>query len=205
MIDRRRRSVILLMLTAMVMISVAAGSTIAQSTAPASAPAPAADRSTPRGALRLLAEAMDTGDAASIRAVLKSDKPLEKRMVEAFVSLHDAKAKFAKAAQDAFGPEEAKKLIVDRTQQMAGLAAMPEKINGETATVGEAGDQLQLFRVNGKWVVPVLQLAGGADEASVNQVLGNMTTSARIYNEVTEGVQKELYKTPEEAVAALNG
>ena len=88
----------------------------------------------------MLAEAMDTGDAASIRSVLKSDKPLEKRMVEAFVSLHDAKAKFAKAAQDAFGPEEAKKLIVDRTQQMAGLAAMPEKINGDTAaTVTTAG------------------------------------------------------------------
>src|SRR5438552_7547491 len=76
-------------------------------TAPASIPE---DQSTPRGALRVLAAGMDGGDGAKIRAVFRVSNPQERQLVDALVAYHEAFAKFCKAAADAFGNDDARKL-----------------------------------------------------------------------------------------------
>jgi hypothetical protein len=177
-------------------------------TAPSTAPAPAADQSTPRGALRVLAEAMDNGDAAGIRSAMTATTPLEKQMVDALIGYHEALAHFSKAAEEAFGADEAKKIIGDKAaaheNAMAALAATPEKIDGDTAIVGDGPQHVQLVKVDGKWTIPAGKLAEGTDTASVNQRIADLKTRARIYNEVTEETKHDQYKTPEEAWAAVN-
>src|SRR5437762_13834309 len=135
-----------------------------------------ADQSSPRGALRVLAAAMDAGDGAKIRAVLKSSNPQEEKMVDALVSYHDAVAKFAKAAVDAFGPEDARKLTGDQAAAQAAsleaLQAMPEEITGDTALVGaDKPTQIRLSRVDGKWMVPVGLLSQGVEPEKVQKVV----------------------------------
>jgi hypothetical protein len=177
-------------------------------TAPATNPAPAADQSTPRGALRVLAEAMDNGDAAGIRSVMTANTPVEKQMVDALVGYHEALAHFSKAAEEAFGADEAKKIIGDKAAShdsaIAALAATPEKIDGDNATVGDGPQHVQLVKVDGKWTIPAGKLAEGTDPANINQRIADLNTRARIYNEVTDETKHDHYKTPEEAWAAVN-
>src|SRR5262245_22775087 len=90
-----------------------------------------ADQSTPRGALRVLGVALDAGDAATIRAVFQISNPEEQKMVDALVRYREAVAKFGKAAAQAFGENEAKKLTGDPAAAQAAalqaLQAMPEE------------------------------------------------------------------------------
>src|SRR5947207_4892218 len=85
--------------------------------APATTSSPIlADQTTPRGAMRVLSEAMDAGDGAKMRTVLHATSPDEQKMVDALVTYRDAIAKFGKSAVTAFGAEDAKKLTGDTIQ-----------------------------------------------------------------------------------------
>src|SRR5262245_26891909 len=124
------------------------------------------DQSTPRGALNVLATAMDAGDGAKMRGVLQTSDPQDHQVVDALVAYHEAVARFSKAAMEAFGEADARKLTGDkaaaRAQALEELRAMPEEIKGDTAIVGgEKRTQVQLARVDGKWMVPVGLLAQG--------------------------------------------
>jgi hypothetical protein len=176
------------------------------STRPA-APIPAADQTTPRGALRVLTEGMTTGDGNAIRSVLKSDTPQENTVLDTLVGVYDATAKFGKTAEETFGAEEARKLTGDRSamlsEQLMQLAMMPEKVEGDAAYVGDAPQQVQLAKVDGKWRVPVGKLVGDKEPGQVDAVLADMKTQTKIWTDVTAEIKAEKYKTAEEAGQAL--
>jgi hypothetical protein len=166
------------------------------------------DQSTPRGALRILSAGMDEGDGAKFRAVFRIGNPQEQQLVDALVSFHEAIAKFNKAAVDAFGNDQARRLTGDRiamqAQALADLQVMPESVKDDEATVGpESQPQIRLKRIDGKWYVPVGMLAPNAEPANVQAVIDDNKLRAAIYNEFTSELSTDKYKTAEEAGDAL--
>jgi len=182
-------------------------STLAQ-TRPAAQSVIAADQTTPRGALYVLALAMDAGDAAKIRSLLRATNPPEQNMVDALVTYHEAVARFAAAAVEAYGDADARKLTGDKTaaqaQELDALRAMREEIKADTAVVGaDKATQIHLSRVDGKWVVPASMLAQGAEPAKLQEMIDEKNTQAAIFKEVTAGILNEDYKTADAASEAL--
>jgi len=176
---------------------------------PSTTPAPIPeDQSTPRGALRVLAAGMDAGEGSKIRAVFRIANPQEQKLVDALVEYHEAYVRFCKAAVEAFGDNEARRLTGDRvaaqSQSLAALQSMPEEIKGDSATVGaESETQIHLGRVDGKWFVPVAMLAPGVEPAKIQQVIDDTRLRAAIYNDFTAELAADKHKTAEEAGDAL--
>jgi hypothetical protein len=186
------------------------------STGSTSAPAttspavPNADQTTPRGALRLLSEAMDAGEGAKMRQVLQGVSPDEQKMIDALVSYREAIAKFGKSAVTAFGAEDAKKLTGDtiarQSESLTALANLPEKVDGDHAVVGpdtEPQEQIHLERVNGQWKVLVGKLIGQVQPAEAKRVLDDMAARTRVFNDTSRELDDNRYKSPEEAGQAL--
>src|SRR5207244_3756801 len=149
-----------------------------------------ADRSTPRSALRVLGAALDSGDAATIRAMFLSSNPQEQKLVDARARYSQAVAKFGKAAVEVFGAEEARKVTGDQVaaqdESLRALGAMPEHIEGDTATVGADNQpQIHLSRVDGRWRVSVDLLTQGVPSSEIQKVIDDMLFQAKIFTEVT--------------------
>jgi len=155
----------------------------------------------------VLTEGMTSGDTNAIRSVLKSDTPQENTILDTLIGVYDATAKFGKTAEETFGAEEARKLTGDKSamlsEQLMQLAMMPEKVDGDAAYVGEAPQQVQLAKVDGKWRVPVGKLVGDKEASQVQTVLADMKTQTKIWNDVAAEIKAEKYKTAEEAGQAL--
>src|SRR5687767_12709810 len=117
---RCRRSVALFASVALTCAAAATPTVVAQAPPPGAAPAaPAAtspttqganiptDQSTPKSALRVLADAMESGDQKGILGVFLARSPQEERMAGAMADLAVALAGLRKEAVAAFGAEGA--------------------------------------------------------------------------------------------------
>jgi len=167
-----------------------------------------ANQSTPRGALRVLAAAIDTGDGATIRAVFQTTNPQEQKLVDSRVSYSDAVAKFGKAAVEVFGPEEARKLTGDQAaaqaESLRALQAMPEHIEADTATVGaDKQTQIHLTLVDGKWKVAVDLLTQSVSASEIQKVIDDMLIQAQIFTDVTAEMLNDKFKSVEDASDAI--
>ncbi len=127
--------------------------------------------------------------------------------------------KFRAAAVAAYG-DKATDLTGDTEEgTKAGLAkidAAPEVITGDTATVDPANGQsdrpgvpppppLTLKKIDGKWEIPVAELARGVDEHSIQQRLDDLAFMSQMMNDSADEVSKGMYKTPQEAGQAIQG
>src|SRR5262245_15665571 len=81
-------------------------------THPATVPA---DTSSPKGTLKVLAAAMDDGDADTLRALILADGALETRMRDAQVSLSRSTAQLRDALLASFGEQARAELNSDAT------------------------------------------------------------------------------------------
>jgi hypothetical protein len=190
-----------------------AGAAWAQTTAPAAAPTTQsvpADQTTPRGALKSLVGAMQTGDAARIKSLIATTNPTEDKMVDAMTAMSLAQKHFRTAAQTAYG-DSAKELTGDtEAGTAAGLAkidAAPEIITGDTATVDPTGQPgvppMKLAKIDGQWRIPISELARGVDQAAIQQRLDDLGSMSKMMDESADEVSKGMYKTPKDAGEAI--
>jgi len=167
------------------------------------------DQSTPRGALNVLAIAMDEGDGAKIRKVLQTSNPQEEQVVDSLVNLHGAVAKFGKAVIAAFGENDARKIVGDKAaaqaQMIEELRAMPEEIKGDTATVGgsDKNSQFHLKKVDGKWVIPLGAWVGADSPEKLQEIADDKNRRAAIFTGITKELNEDTYKSVDEAFEAL--
>jgi hypothetical protein len=178
--------------------------------APTSAPVVPIDPSTPRGALKSLVSAMESGDTDKIKSLIATTNPSEDKMVAAMAGMSEAQKKFRDAANGAYGPA-ATQLTGDTAAASAtGLAKIDgakETITGDSAVVDSGPDSgtppITLNKANGTWKIPIHELSRGVDPASINQRLDDLSFMTGLINESAGEIAKGDYKTPQDAGKAI--
>jgi hypothetical protein len=167
-----------------------------------------ADQSTPRGALKLLARALETGDREKVLMVLYSGNALEKKIAAATADLAAANGAVRDAAIKAYGEEAAKKFVAGSLSEASDrIDSAAEKIDGDRATVNTAEDDaepLTLIRVDGKWVIPLTSVATGVAQTDVDRNLEDVQAQIHLLRSVGDQIAQGKFKTVEEARAALD-
>ena len=217
----RRRRLAILTLTAAA--ATAASAVLAQTAAPAQPAAPGAvatskpstipaDQSTPRGAFKTLLQAQDTGDGKALKATISTTNPTEEKIVDAMAKSAEANNHLRKAAEKAFGPEAVgartpgSPAAANWDRAMAQIDGAHEVINGENATVDLAPNQappLPMKKVNGKWTIPLSQVAPPIEPSQLEQNLSDLDEQVRLVNEVAKETEAGKYKTLAEMNQAL--
>jgi hypothetical protein len=163
------------------------------------------DASTPRGALRMLAQALAAGDRAGVLDRLFTNSPQEKQLAEATAELAEATALLRKAAVAAFGESAAGPLGADLSASPDALKridAARVELDGDKATVrpGESdGPPVALVRRDGVWRVPVGELSKDVESADVQRSIDAMNEQAKQMKAMATEVEGKKYKS---AVAA---
>jgi hypothetical protein len=112
----------------------------------------------------MLLGALQDADAQELRTLFLARSPLEERMVEAIVTRAEAEKRFRAAVQKAYGQNGAGILVNDteahNAASIAQIDSADEKIEGDRAFVAAGqGSEMQLLRADGRWKVPVSELA----------------------------------------------
>jgi hypothetical protein len=192
-----------------------AGSVLAQpaaTTAPASSAAVVAvNQETPRGTLKMLSSAMENGDGVAIKKVMATTNPSEEKMVTAMASLAESISNVRKASVKSFGANGAKEFSNDpaaHDEAMKKIDGATETINGESASVNvdpKAGPPVNMKKVNGKWVVPMSEVAKNIDPAQVDERVAGVTIQANALNEAAKETEQGKYKNSDELKQAIEG
>ncbi len=197
------------LVVAFALAGVLSNSAFAQSTMPATHPTatpatlPVADQSTPKGALRMLFTATDTGDAAVIRSVLHSTNPLEEKMATTMAEMSSAMASLQKAIRTTLGEEQARAQLGDpaAASHMRDelLARQTETIDGDHAVVKLEGmgnfKPVDLIKVDGKWKVLIGKSLEKADPVMVEKQLDATAIQVKVIREIAADVSAGKFKT----------
>jgi hypothetical protein len=180
--------------------------------APTSPPAPASTQvvpintNSPRGALKTLLTAIQSGDPEGIKKVIHTNTPLEAKMVEALGHRAVAENKFREAAIKAFGADEAKQLVGDaeasNAVNMSQLDQAAETIEGDKATVSSgagAGEPVMLTKVGDQWRIPASEFSKDSDPVRIQQNIEDMDFAAGLIEQFASDVASGKFKNAEEA------
>lgn len=190
----------------LVIVALSGTLAIAQSSQPA---AVAVDTSTPKGALKSLAVAMDAGDAAAIRSLLQATSPSEQKMVGAMSELAANIAAMNKAVIVRFGRDKALKALGGDPaemlkQSLSTIDAAAERIEGDSALVSTpAKESMTLKKVEGGWKVSMADLSKGSTPAAVDERVAELSRQMKAMREVTAEMTAGAFKDADEALAAV--
>jgi hypothetical protein len=179
----------------------------AQTTAPVAAPI---DPTTPKGALKSFAQALESGDRKAVLDLLKADSPQEQKVASATADLAEATALLRRAAIKAFGEKAARPLGADSgatTQAMARIDASSVALDGDRARItASAGDEppLSMVRHEQTWRVPVSEIARDVDPASLEKNLADVAEQARLLKEIASEVESGKFTSATDARQELD-
>ena len=185
----------------------------AQTTAPATAPATApdgfaADTTTPKGTLKLLSAAMESGDVEAMRALMLADDPVEQKMVGAQVAQAAAFAQFRKALVRTFGQQALDELIgpaPSADQRNAVFDAAPQELDGDRATVAVDQDVYELKKVGGKWMLSFTSITRSVEPPVLDQSLRELSIKSEVMAEVAAEIDQGKYRNTDEVGQAIQG
>lgn len=172
----------------------------------------AVDQSTPRGALKVLTQALDMGDVEAIRRVLLAESPGQEAWADAMVEMSQATGRLQKQAVATYGAEGARALVGDTANAtmlaMAQLDTFTEELDdaGAVANVrsGFADERpMVVKKVDGAWRVPIDSFTGGAPAEELEPVAGRLKRQAAAIAAVVDDIAAGKLATPEAAAEAL--
>ena len=179
-------------------------------TAAASAPVIPVDTSTPRGALKTLLTAMQSGDAEGIKKVIYAASPTEEQLIDAMAHRVIAESKFKSAATKAFGADEAKGLVGDGEASLAANLAQfdtaAETIEADSAIVTNkdgVGEPVRLKKIGGKWQIPASEFSKSGNDTQVQQNINDLNFTAGLIDQFAQDVSAGKYKTAPEAKESI--
>jgi hypothetical protein len=162
-----------------------------------------ADRTTPKGTMLDMANAMETGDAKAYveSLVFKNDEELKlKPTLEALVA---ASARFNRALSDKFGAEAAHAELPNMPLMIPAsiIDSAEQSIKGDSATIsisanGKGGRPIQFTRINGEWRMA----ADGFVHLSPAVMSDIYARVIKALNETTPEIPQNHFKTAMEAV-----
>jgi hypothetical protein len=169
-----------------------------------------ADPSTPKGALKALAKALDAGDRAAVLELLAANSEQERRVAAATADLAEATVGLRRVATRAFGEKASRPLGVDpgaTPEALARIDAATVDLKGDRATLRtpqQEGPPIVLARQGNTWRVPVSELSKDVEAADVERNLKDVAEQTRLMRELTAEVAAGKYKTAADARQALD-
>ena len=161
------------------------------------------DLSTPKGAAKAFATAMQNGDAAAAKRASTGGDP---QMIDSLAKLSGSMKKLHDASVAKFG---------DQGKNLTGGGGGPDfsdwskkiddatiKEDGDTATLTlkDGGEPLKLKKINGEWKVDVAPLT--TEMASMGSAMVDSMSKAA--DETAGEINSGKYKTPQEAQQSLS-
>lgn len=149
--------------------------------------------STPRGALKVLAAALQNGEGEKIRSVLTADTAVEQKMLTSMVDVASAVGELRKAAVAQFGEKGSLPLTGDAANTLKqgnkSLDLATEKVEDSKATVimpNMPDDPIHMVKDNqGQWHMPMKELARGVVEADILKRAEEMALTVGVFKQVT--------------------
>lgn len=172
-------------------------------------PAAVDEATTPRGALRLLNQAMREGDRSTIEQLLLASNLPEKRMVAADADMAVAFARLHGAAIQAFGRSGAD-IVTGDTQASAAdsttrIDTADITVSDDVATVvyrDQKNSPFVLRKVGGIWRVPISQLGKPLDPSALEQRLADLAVQRKVIDHMADDIHDKKFATAEEAKEA---
>jgi hypothetical protein len=170
----------------------------------------AIDPTTPKGALKMLARALDAGARATVLKLLWADSDQERRVASATADLAHATARLRAAAIRTFGAKSSRALGVDpgaTPQAMARIDSATVETEDDHATVSsphQEGPPMKLLRKDGTWHVPVAELSKDVEPADIERNLKDVASQTRLMEALTSEVLAGKFKTATDAREALD-
>ena len=201
----------------LIILLIATAAAPAQTSAPSAKPSVAtgpttalADPSTPKGALKALAQALDAGERKAVLDLLAAKSSAERKTADATADLAEAAAALRRAAAKCFGQQAARPLGAQpgATQEaLDRIDAAKVQIDGDRATVRtetSEGPPMVLERSAGAWRVPVSELCKDTEPAELDRNVAALAEQSRLLRELAAEVAAGKYKTAPEARQALD-
>lgn len=170
-----------------------------------------ASRATPRGTLKLLRQAMETGDGDALRSILLAEGEVQPQMVEAMVQTAQSVRRLREAAVEAFGEREAVALAGPQPTgdptQMKEIDEATETIEEDRAVVRFTDVQMNpvtLVRRGEQWHVPVAELAVKLSDRDLSERIEEVRTFNRVMGELTAEIAAGKHQSAEQARQALS-
>ncbi len=181
--------------------------TTAPTSAPASQEVVVADSSTPKGTLKLLSQATESGDTAQVRDLMVADTPQEQKLAEVLMERTAIYAKFRQAAAKAFGDAAADQLTGHSPAEAAAaeqrIVQADVKMEGDKASLEMEGQPVNLVRVDGKWKLSMGNLTSGMEAGDVDQRMQQIKMLSEVVVQTTDELNQGKYKTADEVNDAI--
>jgi hypothetical protein len=188
---------------------------------PATAPAAQAldpvDQTTPKGALKMLSRATQSGETATLKQLFHATNPQQQKIADSMIDRADVFAKFRAALVSKFGEDAATKLTdTSPADEMAAEARIEQatvKVDNDKASVtmksevpGDPDpDAMQMVKVDGKWKLPMAPITDGMDAPSMEAGLRRMKLISEAVTQTTADVSSGKYQSPDEVNDAIRG
>lgn len=176
-----------------------------------SAPATAVeDRSTPLGALRFLARALEKFDATNVAASLHAQNPSQERFLNAMVGVVRGEGAMRKAFEDRFGTNGTatmpKGAIFAMNFGQENLDFAEVEVQGTNATVhipgrADRSDETRLMKIGGVWKVS----GNEGDSAQAIKTMESLERMGAAVESFAEAINQGEFRTAEEAQNAMRG
>jgi hypothetical protein len=158
------------------------------------------DLSTPKGATKAFATAMEKGDAEAAKRASTGGNPA---IVESMAKAMGSSKKLRDAAIAKFG-DEGKKIMGEEHNDMAELAKTVDesemKEDGDNATLKpKTGEPVKLKKINGEWKVDLTEMTAAMGTMGT----GLFDSMSRAASETADDIQAGKYKTVLEAQQAF--
>jgi len=168
----------------------------------------AVDQSTPRGAVKVFAIAVQSGQADKLREVLEAASPAEEQVVGAMGDAAAAAAVLRAAATEKFGAEAARAMAggpptvgdIDKVDWAA------ERVDGDRATVDLGGGAVAMRLVRRReagWRIAVGGLVPVDDPKTGAKIVPGLRALARTMTETAGEIRAGRYKSAAEAKEVL--
>lgn len=169
-----------------------------------------ADRSTPRGTLKVLAIAIQQADTVSLKSILLAKNPQQQQMIDAMIQtavvVHDLHTN----ALSAWGADQAATLIgplpASAEPDLSYLNQATESIDGNNAVVTFKDVQshpVRLEQTSDQWQVPVETLADDLKNGPLDERIAQINRFNNVIATISQEIKENKYRTAEQAKQAL--
>jgi RNA polymerase sigma factor (sigma-70 family) len=194
---------------AIVLLATGAVTVLAEKKASAERPAAATeDRSTPIGALRFFARALESFDATNVAASVHAHDETQQRFLNAMVSMVGSEGAMRKALEQKFGtnytPALPKRAIFGMSFGQEQLDVAEVEVQGTNAVVhipgrGDRSDEMRMIKIGGVWKL-------GGDKGNSPRAISGVESMERVSAAVesfTAEVLNGEFRTAEQALRAM--
>jgi hypothetical protein len=163
------------------------------------------DPASPAGAMKSFYQALESNDAAAVRALFYTASEPEKQLADAYAAQLTAARALGEAAKNKFGATgDALSKGIPVREEIARLNTAKVSIEGDkaTLTLADQSKPLHLIKSEGRWRLAISDYAG-ATPTNIAVQTRVLTEMAGIFDSVASDISLDKFPTSAEAQRAL--